>query len=89
MSDPENIHDVIEILRTADIATMWTYSQHMAGVLKEVEHDLHTLSSLIFFTEQINLTNIGDSLTKAEIVSVMPENVVRDLLGVLARDYCP
>lgn len=85
MTEPQNINDVIKILRTADIATMWEYSQHMAGVLESVLGDLSTLHGLIWYARNVTLEKVDEPLTEVHITSMVPEELLRDLLGVIAR----
>lgn len=85
MTEPQNINDVIKILRTADIATLWEYSQHMAGVLESVSQDLDTFHGLIWYARNVTLEKVDEPLTEVQIRSMVPEELLRDLLGVLSR----
>lgn len=84
MREPQNVHDVIKILRTADIATLWEYSQHMAEVLESAAADLATFHDLVQNVEDVTIQGLGQPLTHLNLVAILPDALMRNLLGVLA-----
>lgn len=86
MREPQNVHDIIKILRTADIATLWEYSQHMAEVLESAAADLATFHNLVRYVEDVTVQGLGQPLTHLNMVAILPDALLRDLLGVLADE---
>jgi ABC-type Zn uptake system ZnuABC Zn-binding protein ZnuA len=84
MSTPTTIDDVIKTLRSADPASMYFHSQHMAEVLESLASDYKILLSLLSNLDSVEVENMSNPLTQVRLVSTLPDHVLGDLLRVMA-----
>lgn len=84
MNEPTSLIDVIRLLRTSDVSRLYFMSQHMAAVLEDVARDLAALRGLVENADEINMAGLADPLTRVSLVSMIPDYLLHDLLGVIA-----
>jgi hypothetical protein len=83
MSDPQ---EVIDLLRSADIANLYFYSQHMAEVVEELFKHATFCQKLLDSLDSLSLEDLNKPLTKVSMDGMLDEETLNGLLEAMKLD---
>jgi hypothetical protein len=86
MSEPTDPQEVISLLRSADFATLYFYSQHMAEVVAELAKQVVFCQKLINSLDSLSLENLDRPLTKVSMNGMLDEETLNGLLEAMKLD---
>jgi hypothetical protein len=77
---------VINLLRSADIATLYFYSQHMAEVVEELLEQATFCQKLLDSLDSLSLEDLTKPLTKVSMDGMLDEETLNALLEAMKLD---
>lgn len=87
MSIPTNHKEVISLLRSADIATLYFYSQHMAEVISNLSDQLVTFRAFIESIDSVSFENLNEPLTKISLSAIVDEQTLNGFIEAMKQDW--
>jgi hypothetical protein len=86
MSAPNDPQEVISLLRSADIATLYFYSQHMAEVIADMVEQVSFCQKLLDSLDSLSLEDLNKPLTKVSMNGMLDEETLNGLLEAMKLD---
>ncbi len=86
MRDPSSPEEVVSLLRSADMATLYFYSQHMAQLIAELAVEVAFYRSLLDSLDSLSLEDLNKPLTKISMTGMLDEGTLNGLLEAMKLD---
>lgn len=87
MSAPHNHEDVISLLRSADLATLYFYSQHMAEIVSDLAAQVVVFQDLIESLDSVSFDNLNEPLTKISLSAIVDEETLNGFIEAMKQDW--
>ena len=86
MSDLTNPQEVIGLLRSADMASLYFNSQHMAEVVEGLLERATFCQNLLDSLDSLSLENLNKPLTMVSMTGMLDEETLNGLLEAMKLD---
>ena len=87
MSAPRNHEEVISLLRSADLATLYFYSQHMAEIVLDLAAQVVVFQDLIESLDSVSFDNLNEPLTKISLSAIVDEETLNGFIEAMKQDW--
>lgn len=87
MSAPRNHEEVISLLRSADLATLYFYSQHMAEIVLDLAAQVVVFQDLIESLDSVSFDNLNEPLTKISLSAIVDEQTLNGFIEAMKQDW--
>ena len=92
MSAPRNHEEVISLLRSADLATLYFYSQHMAEIVLDLAAQVVVFQDLIVSRNSFNILPAlpleqSYCLTKISLSAIVDEETLNGFIEAMKQDW--
>ena len=86
MSIPYEPEEVVDLLRSADVATLYFYSQHMADVVSSLIEQLAFFEDFFASLDSVSFENLNEPLTKVSMNAILDAQTLNGLLNAMQND---
>jgi len=87
MGAPHDHEEVIGLLRSADIATLYFYSQHMAEIISDMADRVVVFQDLIESLDSVSFENLNEPLTKISLSAIVDEQTLDGFIKAMKQDW--